>query len=73
MSKDAWQAFLRWLNQASDDELARKHARCVRLLAKLTDVQFRADMRRIIRLIEEEQLIRIGIHQRMSAGSKSPE
>ena len=74
MGKDAWRAYLRWLDEASHNELAAKHAECLQLLATLTDVQFRSELRRIIRLIEEEQLIRLGIHQRMSEkGANSPE
>lgn len=66
MGKDTWRAYLRWLDEASYNELATKHAECLQLLASLTDVQFRSELRRIIRLIEEEQLIRLGIHRRMS-------
>lgn len=74
MGKDAWKAFLRWLDQASPQELEEKHRESRALLAKLTDAQYRADLRRIIRLIEEEQLIRAGIHQRMAEnGPKSQE
>ena len=66
MGKDVWKAYLRWLDEASVRELADTHQQCVDMLSTLTDPQFRADMRRIIRLIEEEQLIRMGIHQRMT-------
>jgi len=64
MSKAAWKAFLRWLNEASDEELATKHVRCLALLDTLTDADLVSQLRKMIRQIEEEQLIRLGISSR---------
>jgi hypothetical protein len=64
MSKEAWKVFLAWLDLASEAELKAKHRRCLELQQLLTDEDLSASLRRMIRLIEEEQLIRIGIAER---------
>lgn len=64
MSKEAWKAFLAWLDDANEAELLAKHQRCVALLDTLTDSDMISSLNRMIRLIEEEQLIRIGIAAR---------
>lgn len=64
MSKEAWEAFLRWLDQASDEELARKLAQCLALQERLTDPELRREMPRWIRLMEQEQWTRLGIQMR---------
>jgi hypothetical protein len=61
MSKEAWQAFLRWLDEADDYELARKAIECQALQQQLTDPDLVREMRRVIRMIEEEQVARLGI------------
>jgi hypothetical protein len=61
MSKEAWRAFLRWLDQASDEELARKAIECLALQQQLTDPDLVREMPRVIRMIEEEQVARLGI------------
>lgn len=64
MSKESWLAFLRWLDQATDEELATKQVQCLALQDRLTDPDLRREMPRMIRMIEEEQLIRLGIQLR---------
>lgn len=64
MSKDAWRAFLRWLDQAGVDELEGKHQEALALLDRLTDRELKSELRRMVRLIEEERLIRLGIQSR---------
>jgi hypothetical protein len=65
MDKDAWRQFLRWLDDAGDDELAQKHVQCLALQDRLTDKALLGSLGRIIHLIEEEHLIRLGIRSRM--------
>ena len=64
MSKEAWKAFLAWLDAANEAELAAKHQRCIDLQQHLTDEDLLSSLSRMIRLIEEEQLIRLGISGR---------
>ena len=64
MSKDAWAAFLRWLDQAGAVELAAKQTQCLALLDTLTEPDLKASLRQMVRLIEEERLIRLGIQAR---------
>ena len=64
MSKDAWRAFFRWLDQASVDELELKHQEALALLDRLTDRELKTELRRMVRLMEEERLIRLGIQSR---------
>lgn len=64
MSKDAWLAFLLWLDAANVEELATKHVQCLALLDRLTDAELVSQLKRMIRLIEEEQVIRLGISTR---------
>jgi hypothetical protein len=61
MSKEAWKAFLAWLDTANETELAAKHQRCIDLQQQLTDEDLLSSLGRMIRLIEEEQVIRMGI------------
>ena len=61
MSKDAWRAFLRWLDQASVSELDRRHQDALALLDELTERELRSELRRMLRLMEEERLIRLSI------------
>lgn len=68
MSKDAWAAFLRWLDQAGAEELAAKQTQCLALLDTLTEPDLKASLRQMVRLIEEERLIRLGIQARQERG-----
>jgi hypothetical protein len=61
MSKEAWQAFLRWLDEADAYELTKKLSECQSLQPHLTDPDLVREMRRVIRMIEEEQVARLGI------------
>ena len=64
MSKDAWRAFMRWLDDAAVDELGNKLVACRILLDQLTEPDLKASLKQMIRLIEEEQVIRLGIQTR---------
>ena len=71
MSKDAWRNFVRWLDSAGPHELTEKHAQCLRLLTSLTDAELASHLRKMIRLIEEEQVIALGIASRQRRHPKS--
>ncbi len=64
MSKEAWKAFLAWLVTANEVELAAKHQRCIELQLQLTDADLLSSLGRMVRLIEEERVIRMGIAHR---------
>jgi hypothetical protein len=65
MSKDAWRAFLNWLDTANLKELQSKLQEANNLLENLTDEELRFDLKRMIRLMEEEMVIRLGIQGRL--------
>jgi len=67
MSKEAWKAFLAWLDTANEAELAAKHQRCIDLQQQLRDEDLLSSLGRMLRLIEEEQLIRLGISGRRTS------
>lgn len=64
VSKEAWKAFLAWLDEANEAELVAKHQRCIELRKQLTDAELLSSLSRMVRLIEEEQVTRLGIAQR---------
>ena len=59
MEKDAWQAFVQWLESASDDELIEKARRIEALREKLSDQDVIHDASRMIREIDRELLGRL--------------
>ena len=59
MEKDAWKAFLQWLESASDEELVEKSKRIEALLDKLSDQDVIHHASRMIREIDRELLGRI--------------
>jgi hypothetical protein len=65
MSKNAWRAFVRWLDDASVDELGIKLVQSMSLLNQLTEADLKASLKQMIRLIQEEQVIRLGIQTRL--------
>ena len=70
MGKDAWRAFLRWLDEASVTELDIKHQEAFALLDRLRDRELKTELRRMLRLMEEERLIRLSIQVRL--GKRQP-
>ena len=58
MDKEFWSSFLRFLEDASDDELQNRIEKTNRLLQRLRSAAVKADARRIIRLMEQELLAR---------------
>ena len=59
MDKHEWSSFLRFLDEASDEELGRYKAELDGLLGRLTERGVRSDVRRMLRLLDEEVLARL--------------
>jgi len=58
MDKDEWKQFLRWLDDANEEEMAQMKQRLRSAQAAVTEPGVRSDLRRMLRLIDEEVLIR---------------
>ena len=58
MDKEFWSSFLRFLEDASDDELQDRIEKTNRLLQRLRSTDVKADARRMIRFMEQELLAR---------------
>ena len=58
MDKDEWKQFLRWLDEANEEEMAQMKQRLRSAQAAVTEPGVRSDLRRMLRLIDEEVLIR---------------
>lgn len=58
MDKDEWKQFLRWLDEANEEELAQVKQRLRTTQSAVTEPGVRSDLRRMLRLIDEEVLIR---------------
>jgi hypothetical protein len=58
MGKREWQQFLRWLDEAHEEELARTKIRLRSTRAVVSEPGVHSDLRRRLRLIDEEVLIR---------------
>lgn len=64
MDKDEWRGFVRFLDEANEEELRRRKAAIVEVLTKVTDPDVRSDARRMMRLIDQETLAREGLSTR---------
>ena len=58
MDKHEWQSFFLFIDEASEAELQQRKDALAAVLRKVTDPGVRADIRRLLRLIDEEGLIR---------------
>lgn len=67
MDKDEWKQFLRWLDDANERELAQVKKRLRSTQAAVTESGVRSDLRRMLRLIDEEVLIRRNLAMRTKA------
>lgn len=63
MDKDFWKAFLRFLDQASPEELIEKIADVEALLQNTRSTEVKSDAKRMIRLMEQELFDRLGKRQ----------
>ena len=65
MNNQEWFEFYRWSEEASDEELAeRKQAIVAALETMLREWETRADAKRMLRIIEEEQVSRLCLKRR---------
>jgi len=67
MDKQEWKQFLRWLDDANERELAQVKRRLRSTQAAVTEAGVRSDLRRMLRLIDEEVLIRQNLAMRSKA------
>ena len=58
MDKEEWKSFLRFIDEGSEAELQRRKEALAGVRAKVTDPGVRSDIRRLLRLIDEEVLLR---------------
>jgi hypothetical protein len=61
LAKDDLRGFLRFLDQASIKELVKRQGDYVRLLRSLTDEEVIRDTRFLLRLLEEELVVRLDL------------
>ncbi len=61
MNKDEWKAFLRWLDSASENQLAEMKSNLGRTCEVVTDSGLKSDIRRMRRLVDEEVFARQNI------------
>lgn len=60
MDKDEWKSFFRFLDQASMKELKQRHELLSPLMRTVKNREVLSDLKRSLRLLEEEMLIRQG-------------
>jgi len=58
MDKDTWREFIRWLDNADDRELAEAKSKLRSTQKLVTESGVRSEVRRMLRLIDEEVLAR---------------
>lgn len=68
MNKQFWKDFLSWLDRASAEQLREAAARADMQLSGTIDAEVSADLRRMIRLIEEEMACRLVLGEAMPDG-----
>ena len=64
MDKQEWKSFFRFIDGGSEAELQQRKDALVGVLQKVTDPGVRSDIRRMLRLIDEEVLIRQNLSSR---------
>ena len=64
MDKQEWKSFFRFIDEGRDTELQRRKDALLGVLSKVTDAGVRSDIRRMLRLIDEEVLIRQNLSSR---------
>ena len=58
MDKQEWKSFFRFIDEGSAAELQRRKDALLGVLSKVTDAGVRSDIRRMLRLLDEEVLAR---------------
>ena len=64
MDKQEWKSFFRFIDEGSEAELQLRKDALASVLQKVTDPGVRSDIRRMLRLIDEEVLIRQNLSSR---------
>lgn len=64
MDKQEWKSFFRFIDEGSVAELQQRKDALAGVLQKVTDPGVRSDIRRMLRLIDEEVLIRQNLSSR---------
>lgn len=67
MDKHEWKSFLRFIDQGSERELQERQENLQKVLTQVSDSGVRSDVRRMLRLVDEEVLIRQNIASRKKA------
>ena len=67
MDKQEWKSFFRFIDEGSDTELQRRKDALLGVLSKVTDTGVRSDIRRMLRLLDEEVLARQNMASRKQA------
>lgn len=67
MDKQEWKSFFRFIDEGSVVELQQRKDALAGVLAKVTDPGVRSDIRRMLRLIDEEVLTRQNLSSRKPA------
>ena len=64
MDKEEWKCFFRFIDEGREAELQQRKDALADVLQKVTDSGVRSDIRRMLRLIDEEVLIRQNLSSR---------
>jgi hypothetical protein len=64
MDKHEWKSFLRFIDQGNVSELQDRKEKLQKALTQVSDSGVRSDIRRMLRLLDEEVLIRQNISSR---------
>lgn len=67
MDKQEWKSFFRFIDEGSAAELQRRKDALLGVLSKVTDAGVRSDIRRMLRLLDEEVLARQNTASRKQA------
>ena len=67
MDKQEWKSFFRFIDEGSAAELQRRKDSLLGVLSKVTDAGVRSDIRRMLRLLDEEVLARQNMASRKQA------
>lgn len=72
MNKDFWKCLFCWLETASVDEIRDKQRVVRQMLGQTGDPDFKADIRRILRFMDEEVLARAELAKVMRISVSMP-
>ncbi|WP_071156321.1 hypothetical protein [Methylomonas sp. LWB] len=72
MNKDFWKSLFCWLETASVDEIRHKQDVVRQMLGQTRDLDFKTDIRRILRFMDEELLARAELAKVMRISVSMP-